>query len=148
MADTPALLESLGRVLRDAGVDASGWVLAWARSIPSLLLVPALGPPGLPLPLRLVFAAVLAVVIAPTLAGLPPAFVLTAECDPLRDQGEAYARRLEAAGVRVTHTRYAGMFHPFFSLAGIIDGGRAAMSDAAQALADAAQLPERDEQPV
>jgi type III secretory pathway component EscT len=68
MPDTPALLESLARALRDAEVDPSGWVLAWARAIPSLLLVPALGPPGLPLPLRLVFAAVLGVVIAPTLA--------------------------------------------------------------------------------
>lgn len=54
--------------MRDAGIDATGWVLAWARSIPSLLLVPALGLPGLPLPLRLVFAAVLGAVIAPTLA--------------------------------------------------------------------------------
>lgn len=62
------MLESLARALRDAGIDASGWVLAWARSLPSLLLVPALGLPGLPLPLRLVFAGVLAVVIAPTLA--------------------------------------------------------------------------------
>jgi type III secretory pathway component EscT len=68
MLATPALLESVAGALRDAGVDAYGWVLAWARSLPSLLLVPALGLPGLPLPLRLVFAAVLGVVIAPTLA--------------------------------------------------------------------------------
>jgi acetyl esterase len=68
------------------------------------------------------------------LAGLPPAFVLTAECDPLRDQGEAYARRLQDAGVATTVKRYEGMFHPFFSLGGIIDGGREAMSDAATAL--------------
>jgi len=72
------------------------------------------------------------------LRGLPPAFVLTAECDPLRDQGEAYARRLAEAGVPVTHTRRDGMIHPFFSLAGIIDGGRTAISDAAAALRAAA----------
>ena len=69
-----------------------------------------------------------------TLAGLPQAFVLTAECDPLRDQGEAFAQRLKAAGVPATVTRYAGMFHPFFSLAGIIDGGKTAVADAAAAL--------------
>jgi acetyl esterase len=68
------------------------------------------------------------------LRGLPPAFVLTAECDPLRDQGEAYARRLEQAGVPVTLKRYDGMIHPFFSLAGIIDGGKKAIADAAAAL--------------
>jgi acetyl esterase len=68
------------------------------------------------------------------LAGLPPAFVLTAECDPLRDQGEAYARRLQDASVATTVKRYEGMFHPFFSLGGIIDGGREAISDAATAL--------------
>jgi acetyl esterase len=68
------------------------------------------------------------------LAGLPPAFVLTAECDPLRDQGEAYAHRLQAAGVTATLKRYDGMFHPFFSLGGIIDGAREAMADASAAL--------------
>ena len=68
------------------------------------------------------------------LRGVPPAFVLTAECDPLRDQGEAYARKLAEAGVPVTQKRYDGMFHPFFSLAGIIDGGRTAIVDAAAAL--------------
>ena len=71
------------------------------------------------------------------LRGLPPAFVMTAECDPLRDQGEAYARRLEQAGVPVTSKRYEGMIHPFFSLAGIIDGGRTAIADAAAALKNA-----------
>jgi acetyl esterase len=68
------------------------------------------------------------------LRGLPPAFVLTAECDPLRDQGEAYARKLADAGVPVIQKRYDGMFHPFFSLAGIIDGGRTAIADAGAAL--------------
>ena len=68
------------------------------------------------------------------LDGLPPAFVLTAECDPLRDQGEAFAERLKQAGVPTQMKRYEGMFHPFFSLSGIIDGAREAVADASSAL--------------
>ena len=74
---------------------------------------------------------------AESLEGLPSAFVVTAECDPLRDQGEAYAARLERAGVRVRQKRYEGMIHPFFSLGGIIDSGRTAVTDAAAALREA-----------
>ncbi len=74
------------------------------------------------------------------LRGLPPAFVITAECDPLRDQGEAYARKLAQAGVRVTAKRYDGMIHPFVSLAGIVDGGKVALTDAAAALKESASV--------
>ncbi len=74
------------------------------------------------------------------LRGLPRALVLTAECDPLRDQGEAYARKLEQSGVSVTLKRYEGMIHPFFSLAGIIDGGKVAIADAAAALKKASEV--------
>jgi acetyl esterase len=77
------------------------------------------------------------------LRGLPAAFVVTAECDPLRDQGETYARKLAEAGVPVTQKRYDGMIHPFFSLAGIIDGGREAIGDAAAALREASTAQER-----
>ncbi len=77
--------------------------------------------------------------LASRLDRLPPAFIMTAECDPLRDQGEAYAHALRQAGGTVTLKRYAGMIHPFFSLGGIIDGGRKAVADAGAALKRAMQ---------
>jgi len=71
---------------------------------------------------------------AESLAGLPPAMVITAECDPIRDQGEAYAQRLRESGVPVSLKRYEGAIHVFFNLAGVIDSGKQAIQDAGAAL--------------
>jgi acetyl esterase len=71
---------------------------------------------------------------APDLAGLPSAHVITAEYDPLRDEGEAYAKRLAAAGVPVVQRRYDGMIHGFFGFTAQIDRAGEAVADAAREL--------------
>ena len=68
--------------------------------------------------------------LAPDLAGLPPAIVMTAEFDPLRDEGEAYARRLREAGVPVDATRWDGQFHGSQGMAKLIPDEAAQYHDA------------------
>ncbi len=71
---------------------------------------------------------------AESLSGLPPALVITAEFDPLRDEGEAYARRLREAGVSAKLKRYDGMIHGFFGMGAFIDRAREAVGDAVAGL--------------
>ena len=67
---------------------------------------------------------------AADLSNLPPALVVTAEYDPLRDEGEAYAARLRAAGVPTAMSRWDGMNHGFFFWVGVVDKAGAAMREA------------------
>ncbi len=73
---------------------------------------------------------------APSLVGLPAAFIMTAECDVLRDEGEAYARRLHEAGVPVRCVRVRNMNHGFIRMAGLYPQAEAALSTLASALRD------------
>ncbi|HWV85251.1 MAG TPA: alpha/beta hydrolase [Capillimicrobium sp.] len=65
--------------------------------------------------------------LAPDLSNLPPASVVIADHDPLRDEGLAYAERLEAAGVPVTMHRYPDAMHAFFAFASVLERGREAI---------------------
>ncbi len=78
------------------------------------------------------------------LAGLPPAVVLTAEHDVLRQEGEAYAAALEAAGVPVRAQRFDGQMHGFFSMTGVLPGSDAALAVVLEALDALDDLGPRD----
>jgi acetyl esterase len=66
---------------------------------------------------------------ASRLTGLPPAYVLTAGADPLRDEGDEYARRLKEAGVAVTHRSFPGQFHGFFTMGKLLQQANVAVSE-------------------
>jgi acetyl esterase len=72
---------------------------------------------------------------APCLRGTPPAHIVTAGFDPLRDEGELYARKLEEAGVRVALHCEEHLTHGFFSLGGILDSARRAIDRSIDVLA-------------
>ncbi|NUT45571.1 MAG: alpha/beta hydrolase [Thermoactinospora sp.] len=65
---------------------------------------------------------------------LPPALVLTAQYDPLRDEGEAYGARLREAGVRARTVRFDGMFHGFFGLGALLPAAKEAMAVVCEAV--------------
>jgi acetyl esterase len=71
--------------------------------------------------------------LAPDLGGLCPAVVATAGYDPLRDEGEAYAEALEAAGVEVRHLRFADLGHTFVQMTGVVPRAARALDEIADA---------------
>jgi acetyl esterase len=72
--------------------------------------------------------------LAKSLAGLPPAFVMTAGFDPLRDEGRAYSERLQREGVPTQYREYADMVHGFITMGRALDTANTALEDCAQAL--------------
>ena len=66
---------------------------------------------------------------ATNFAGLPPAYVLTAGADPLRDEGDEYAQRLADAGVPVAHKTYPGQFHGFITMGKLLPKAGEAMAE-------------------
>lgn len=74
--------------------------------------------------------------LAADFTGLPPALIIAAEYDPLRDEAIQYAQRLQSAGAEVKLTEYAGMVHGFFQMGGIIAAGKQAIGEAAAYLAN------------
>ena len=72
--------------------------------------------------------------LAPSHADLPPALVISAECDAVRDDGEAYASKLSEAGVPATCVRYMGMLHTFYGMRGTLDTAALAQRQVADML--------------
>lgn len=71
------------------------------------------------------------------LRGLPPAYIITAQYDPLRDEGRLYGEKLQAAGVKATIVNYDTLIHGFFTMGGVVEAARPAIADAAKAVKDA-----------
>ena len=97
----------------DFGLTADGMKWFWDLYLPS----PEAGAEPLASPMR-----------AQSLAGLPRTYIITAEYDLLRDEGDAYAHRLRADGVDVDHIRYADMNHGFLNWVGLVDRSTEAMN--------------------
>jgi len=76
---------------------------------------------------------------ASSLSGLPPAYVVTAEHDPLRDEGFAYADRLRAARVPVEHRHYGSQIHAFFTFTGVLDDADKAVTEAGSTIRSAVE---------
>ena len=74
---------------------------------------------------------------ATSLSRLPPAVVITAEIDPLRDEGQAYARRLAEDGVAVRARHFDGVTHEFFGLAGVVPTAKEALKEVTEGLKEA-----------
>ena len=68
---------------------------------------------------------------APSLANLPSATVVTADIDPLRSEGRAYAERLAESGVSVDYVNYTGVTHEFFGMGAVLDDARNAVAKVA-----------------
>jgi acetyl esterase len=71
---------------------------------------------------------------ATDVTGLPRAYIVTAGFDPLKDEGKAYADKLNHAGVAAVYIDYPGMVHGFFNMSGVVPTAREAIADAAKAL--------------
>ena len=123
--DTPSMAANGEGYLLTAAAMRDMWAMylgGWARDVA----------PGDADPLA-------AVLRHPDLAGLPPALVMTAEFDPLRDEGEAYAARLAEAGVPTTVRRFDGMIHGFFGMYEIVGESGEAIALAADFVNDRAR---------
>jgi acetyl esterase len=114
-ADTPSMRETLDTVFFDRNDLAWCWAHYLARDSD--------GESPLASPLR-----------APNVRGLPPTLVITAELDPLRDEGELYAARLAAAGVPTELVRFEGVVHGFYSMNGVLGAAEQAQAVTAAAL--------------
>jgi acetyl esterase len=73
-------------------------------------------------------------IFAEDLSGLPPALIIAAEYDTLRDEAEAYSKRLQAAGVATRYVCASGMIHGFLQMRGIVPDAQAATEEIARAL--------------
>ena len=85
---------------------------------------------------------------APDLTGLPPAQIHTAEFDPMRDEGRAYAVALAAAGVDVSYACHEGLIHHFYCMAGAIPRARDVLAAAGKSLGDALRASPREHRPA